>query len=262
MSFNKNQKNLKSRIAFVHRGLTKYRLPLFKKLFYNSKINFHVFHQYFSSTPSNVGFSQPKNRDILDYPITRIYSSNIHILFYNYLKLALPSFKLIRSVIRYNPDIIVIESLSNIGNVLLLTPYILIKKKPFIWWGLGAIPNRKISIRSTIGDLIQSWYVKRSEYIFSYATYGREYFISIGANPERIKVLYNTIDESEILANIDDALAMVPNIKEQLKIESQPVAIFSGTINQGKKFVNECIENRDEASKKIWMHIKNLEKVN
>mgnify|MGYP003989995801 FL=1 len=33
-------------------------------------------------------------------------------------------------------------------------------------------------------------------------------------------------------------------------------------INQGKKFVNECIENRDEASKKIWMHIKNLEKVN
>jgi len=33
-------------------------------------------------------------------------------------------------------------------------------------------------------------------------------------------------------------------------------------ISQGKKFVNKCIENRDEASKKIWMHIKNLEKIN
>jgi hypothetical protein len=33
-------------------------------------------------------------------------------------------------------------------------------------------------------------------------------------------------------------------------------------INRGKKFVNECIKNREEASKKIWAHIKNLKKIN
>tara|TARA_B100001248_G_scaffold262136_1_gene256274 strand:- start:6821 stop:7996 length:1176 start_codon:yes stop_codon:yes gene_type:complete len=226
---------MKYRIAFVHRGLTKYRFPLFKKLLSNSKINFRVFHQYFNSSPSNVGFSQPNNEEISKYPITRITCSRLHTLFYNKLGLALPSFKLISAVIKYNPEIIVLESLSNIGNVLTLTPYILLKKKPFIWWGLGAIPRRKNTLRSSIGDLLQSWYVKRSVCVLSYATFGKEYFVSIGSDPNKVKVLYNTIDEKQVEDNINNCRPLVREIKRELKISDQPVAIFSGTINKGKK---------------------------
>ena len=235
-------------VAFVHRGLTKYRLPLYRILHKRNIINFRVFCERFDLSPEKVGFSQPNSNDIDGLPIKRISVSDWKVKFQIRFKIALPTIKILKEIIYYKPDLIIFESLSNVGSVLFFTPYILIKKIPFIWWGLGKIPERKKSIRSIIGDFIQRWYVKRAKAVFSYSTFGKNFFISLGATPNKIYVLYNTIDEVNVLQQIEKCKPLVPKIKKTLDIKNQPVAIFSGTINPGKKL---------ELLIKAFIHVKN-----
>ena len=223
------------RVAIVHRGLTRYRLPLYKYLYERNNINFHVFSRYFKVKSQKLGFSEPRNNEIIRLPITRVPLSKSHIRFYNRFKIYLPSIKLIREIISYKPNLIILESLSNIVTVLLLTPHILYKKIPFFWWGLGKIPDREDTIRSAIGDRIQQFYIKKAKAILSYSNYGKEFYINLGCDPKKIFVLYNTLDEISILKEIEKCKQLVPNIKSSIGIEDQPVAIFSGTINSGKK---------------------------
>jgi len=55
--------------------------------------------------------------------------------------------------------------------------------------------------------------------------------------------------------NIENLDLMLKKILEDKEFRNE-------VVNRGKKFVNECFENRQEVSKKIWTHIKNLKKIN
>lgn len=221
------------RVAFVLRGMTKYRLPLYRRLKERGNINFHVFCQRFDLPVERVGFSQPSSIEGL--PITWFKAASWTVDFMKRFGVPTPSLRMLRELMRYQPDVIVFESLSNIGNDLICTPYVCLHKIPFVWWSLGAIPGRKDSFRSRCGDALQSWYLRRAGAVLSYSSHGKKVLERLGAEPNRIFVAYNTLDEKAILKMIGQCRLLVPELRHRLGISGQPVAVFSGTINRGKQ---------------------------
>lgn len=224
------------KVAFIHRVLTDYRMPLYITLEKRGNIQFHVFSLLFSFRKSNLGFFQPKAEQIAHkFPISRIPSRNWQNWIYRKYGVALPILAILRHVVRYNPDLVVFEALSNLGTVLLFTPYVVLKRIPFIWWSLGTYPGRKRSTRAKIGDSIQRWYIKRAASVLSYSTYGRDFMVKLGSSLGKTFVLYNTLDETAILKRIDQIRYRVAAARKELCLTNKPVAIFSGTIHKEKK---------------------------
>ncbi|MBW2645779.1 MAG: glycosyltransferase [Deltaproteobacteria bacterium] len=228
-----NRLDSSPKVAFVLRGITKYRLPLYRRLKERGNVSFHIFCQQFDLPAERVGFSQPSSTDGL--PITWLKAENWTVDFVGRFGVSTPSLRMLPELMRYRPDVIVFEGLSNIGNDLICMPYVYLRKIPFIWWSLGAIPERKKSLRSRCGDAIQSWYLKRAGAAFAYSSYGKKILEQLGATSDRTFVVYNTLDEKAILEMIEQCRPLVPELRHHLKISHQPVAVFSGTINRGKR---------------------------
>lgn len=224
---------MNEKVAFVLRGLTNYRLPLFRKLYERGNLKFRVFCQRFDLPANRVGFSQPSSTNGL--PITWLKAENWTVDFVRRFGVSTPSLRMLPELMRYRPDVIVFESLSNIGSDLFCTPYVQWRKIPFVWWSLGTIPERKNSLRSRCGDAIQSWYLRRAGAVLAYSSYGKKVLERLGAEPCRTFVTYNTLDEEAVLKMIGQCRPLVPELRRSLGISRQPVAVFSGTINRGKR---------------------------
>ena len=225
---------LKRKVAFIHRGLPKYRVSVYKTLQFRGNLNFHVFTQFFNGTSQQIGFSQPSEEELVGLNLTRVRSTRLNAILNRKLKITLPSLRVIVELIKYKPDIIVIEGMSNIGTIFFCLPYIYMNKIPFIWWSLGQIVNKKKTIRSYFGKIIQAWFVKNSSAVFSYSTYGKDYFVSLGAESHKVHVLYNTLDEESIIKQAKECQSYIPEIRKRLRLEAQPTIVFSGTIRKEK----------------------------
>jgi glycosyltransferase involved in cell wall biosynthesis len=222
-----------AKVAFLIRGLPKYRFPLYKILYERGNIDFQVISEKFNLPAAKLGFSQVDNTS--NVPINTVDSPTWSVTLSKILNFPIPSVRAISALIKYKPDIVIIEGLSNLGTVLLATPYLLMKKVPFIWWSLGAIPNRHKTLRSKFGDIIQKYYLINSTASLAYSSHGKKYFESLDIESNKIFIVFNTLDEIMHTKNIKRCLPEVNNIKHLLNIEQQPVVVFCGTINKGKK---------------------------
>lgn len=226
-------KSISHRVAFVHRGMTKYRLPLYRRLHERGNINFRVFCQKFNLPSELVGFSQPFSTD--DLPITWLKAANWTVLFKRCFAVPTPSLGMLPSLVQYRPDVVVFESLSNLASDLVCTPYVRLRKIPFVWWSLGAIPSRATSFRSRCGDIIQKWFVRRAGAVLAYSTHGKQFLEGLGADPNRTFVVYNTLDEQSLLVDIERCRPMANKLRQSLGLTGKAVAVFSGTIKRGKR---------------------------
>ena len=220
-------------VAFILRGLPKYRFPLFQRLYDRGNLNFRIFCNRFNIPADIIGFSEPDSYH--NVPVTPAPTSNFAVNFNRKFRIPLPSLKIYRNLKYHKPDIAIFEPLSNLGTDLICTPFLLKKKIPFIWWSLGAIPGRNAGMRSKIGDLVQSWYVKHANAVFAYSSHAKKILESLGADPDYTFNVFNTLDEKAILHSIKDCRPLMAQLKVKLGVEDKMIIVFSGTINRTKR---------------------------
>jgi len=155
--------------------------------------------------------------------------------FRNRTGIPLPSFRILANLIRYKPDVVVMEGMSNIGNNLLCIPFILARKIPFVWWSLGHIPSQSHTLRARIGVPLHRWFLKHAGSILAYSTFAKQYMESLGARPTKVHVVFNTLDERDLLHQIDDCKEESERLREAWGLSGRPVAVFAGTVHPGKK---------------------------
>jgi len=111
------------------------------------------------------------------------------------------------------------------------------KRTPIIWWSLGAIPKRHMTLKAKIGDSIQKYCTLKSSAIFSYGEHSKKYFIRLGVDSNKIIVGHNTIDEQSVLNDIVGIdRKQLYSLKKELSIpEDGTTAVYCGRLTSGKK---------------------------
>ena len=222
------------RVAFVFRALPKYRIPLYRRLLARGHLDFGLYCQRFDLPARQLGYSEAPRDSGLPVNWYRMPAWSARVS--NRLGVGLPaSPRLLLDVARYAPDVVVLDSLSNVGSNLMLALWLRHRRVPFVFWSLGAIPRRSRSLRARVGDFVQSCFARRASACLTYSTHGRGVLVRLGADPESTFVVYNTLDEVSIQEDIARCHPQVDTLRESLGLAARPVLIFVGTINPGKR---------------------------
>jgi glycosyltransferase involved in cell wall biosynthesis len=83
-------------------------------------------------------------------------------------------------LLQFRPDVVVLEDLSGLANSLYASLYCRSFSKPFLIWGLGAVPKKKQSrLRTLFGPLIKFLYSGSAGFI-CYSSYAQEVYSKYG----------------------------------------------------------------------------------
>jgi len=217
--------NRRLKVALVHNCLTPYNVPLYVRLAASSEFEFRVFTTHVVKYEGN---------GRLKFVHTSPHPGWFRRLG-DRVGVAVPDFTLLREVKHYQPDAILTDGLSSVGTSLWLFATIWKHRAHCFWWSFGAIPGRPMSLRSTIGDMLQKFCVRRCAGIIAYGTHAIDYYRRLGVPIERITVGYNTIDEAQIQQDVIRLAPQVPALRASLRLDDFPVAVFCGTMKPGKK---------------------------
>lgn len=121
-------------------------------------------------------------------------------------------------LIRFKPDIVVSEGLSNLHGNLICFIYCKIFGVPFIHWGLGSLPNKKRGLVSKFFRKIADYYEALSSGAIAYGSFGKEHYVRVGIPHDCVVVALNTVDVRKRLIEIDDFLTQ----KNVLHLQDYP----------------------------------------
>ncbi|MEZ8382329.1 glycosyltransferase family 4 protein [Vibrio splendidus] len=220
------------KIFIIQNTLSAYNIPLFDQIGKQENIELSVF-----CSSSELSKSAHKyDHSVLNFTIVKSHRGLIGNMF-NSVGVPGPSSDLIENIESFKPDVIAIDGLSSVGNAMQLFMSSISKKYPVIWWSLGAIPQRDKNIRSKVGDVIQKFCSNKASAIFSYGTYSKRYYESLGVPSENIIVGHNTIDEQDVINNISSISEYdLAALRDELSIKySDRVSVYCGRMLIQKK---------------------------
>lgn len=221
------------RILIVQTTLSAYNIPLFEKIGRMKGVELtlcsfddEIDRTMYSPTEESLGFTYIK-----------LQQGVLTGWFYSRFGFYLSSFDLFKIINQVSPNVIAIDGLTSVGNAFSIFLSKVHKKIPVIWWSLGSIPDRKINVRSTIGDRLQKFFAGRAASVFSYGTYSKNYFESIGISEDKIVVGYNTIDEQQVVNDVDSVSQDdILLLREDLGIPKENTVIaYCGRLTEGKR---------------------------
>ena len=219
------------RVAFVTRALPAYRHPLYRRILAMDAFDFRIFCEDVDvNDPFRKGTPPPP-----DLPMTVVDSPRLRRWCWARSGIPLPSPRLALAVRRYRPDVVVMEGLGNVGTDLACLPDIWLRRIPFVWWTLGDIPATSHLLRARLGRPVQKWFGRRAGAVIAYSSYAVRVMRDLGAAEDRIVNVRNTLDEQEVLSDIERCAPEVEALRAQLKLGDSPVAVFCGTVTPGKR---------------------------
>ncbi|WAC01079.1 hypothetical protein N7U66_12960 [Lacinutrix neustonica] len=127
------------------------------------------------------------------------------------------------SLIKQNPEVILIESTS-VPNCLSALFYAKLFRRKIIYWTLGSVKNKALSYPVRKIDKLINYIEKQTDAIFAYSSFTKRYFTSRNINPEKIFVGVNVLDTREIL-----------KLKKEFTNSQNFRILFVGTIIPEKK---------------------------
>jgi glycosyltransferase involved in cell wall biosynthesis len=113
-------------------------------------------------------------------------------------------------------------------------------KKEFILWS-GSTKYEK-SWRRTLFHPLVKYILKKTDNFIAYGTRAKEYLISLGINPKKIQIIYNTVDIDyfrEKSKNFSEEKKA--KFKKELGIKTDKILLFSGQLIE-RKGVFELLE--------------------
>ena len=212
------------KVAIVHNELSPYIIPLFERLTHSAEFDARLFVTRITSHGANHRVS---------FVCSSVKPSWFRRLG-DRLGFALPDFTLVREIKKFQPDAILLDGLSSAGTGLWLIVTRRCHGAKCFWWSLGAIPGRRMTLRTAFGDVLQRYCARRCAGVIGYGTHAAAFFRGLGVPAARITVGYNTIDEAQIQQDIRRCGPHVPALRHQLALGDAPIAVFCGTMKVGK----------------------------
>lgn len=139
-------------------------------------------------------------------------------------------------LLRFRPDVVLTEGTSNILNNLLIFPYCLLTRTPFVWWDLGILRGQKSEnkFRKLLYPLIRFIFL-RSTRILGYSRFAKQYFVDQGYPPNKIVPAGNTVRVEKHLEEYGDCCSRRVQLKKELELKPF-VFIAVGAIEHVKNY--------------------------
>jgi glycosyltransferase involved in cell wall biosynthesis len=138
--------------------------------------------------------------------------------------------KVFSTMLETKPDVIIFEGIvSNLSNwiVVLLSKVLKIR---IVAWVLGWEEKESLTKRLLLKVLY-----KNVDAFFAYNTSTKKYLNKLGIEDNKIIVLYNTINEQNILKNIEKARQEAIEIRRKMSLDEKIVLLYCGAVLKEKK---------------------------
>lgn len=229
----------KIKIICLYQVVMHYRIPFYERLSSDEGFDFKLIYGKgkIGSKLVNANFDKDKiNAELVsDLRIPLPFSP---VLF----------FKLIKE----SPDIVFSEGSSSLINGLIAFIYSKLFNKKFVWWSLGNLEGREYSGFRKLLNKLENYIEIKSDAIFTYSTFGKNYFVKRGVDSEKIFVSVNVLNANDKLNEI----RILPEI--QFDYSDFFNVSFIGTITKDKnlEILFESIEELNRKYKnKFKLHI-------
>jgi|GEM_PF-1913576 len=138
--------------------------------------------------------------------------------------------KVFSTILETKPDVIIFEGIvSNLSNwiIVLLSKVLKIR---IVAWVLGWEEKESLTKRLLLKVLY-----KNVDAFFAYNTSSKKYLNKLGIEDNKIIVLYNTINEQNILKNIEKARQEAIEIRRKMSLDEKIVLLYCGAVLKEKK---------------------------
>ncbi len=218
----------KKKVIILHNILNPHIISLFERLAKEKKYDFKFF---FASESEANRLWKTEVGDKFDYKILpkiaiEFRRKDLFTYFIN------PTITL--ELIKYNPDIIITAGWDLFAYQMAFC-YAKLFRKKFILWS-GSTKYEK-SWRRTISKPLVWLMVRGTNAYIAYGTRAKEYLISLGAEPDKIFIAYNTIDIESFQKELRRWEKQKDKIKEEIGIKKGKMILFVGQLIERKGIV-------------------------
>ena len=217
------------KVLVSYRVMQSWRLPLFKMISESPSIDLLVLtSKDFKGT--KVVNAKPTTK--INF-WKKIYSFNI------FLRRSSGNFclpiapMLLFHIIKFKPEIIIVEGISNIFNNFQCFIYAKLFNVPIIQWGLGELPNRRRGFMSKLIKNLLTFYERQSDAAIAYSTSGKEYYLKAGFPKHKVITALNVIDTNKRKEEIFSFLES-NNFNASEKVPNKRSLIYLGAIEKNK----------------------------
>lgn len=215
-----------TKVAVVTSVITYYRVNLFERLNKAEELDLLFMHGQDIKNSKFVNYRKPvsfKQKELW----TLQYSKGTRFIKIN------PT--LIWHLIRYNPDVLLLEGETNMLNNIGIYLYCRLFKKPFVWWGLGLIPGDVESLYQRLYRPMKRKMLEKAARIIGYSNYTKEDYSRFVSDPEKIVVSYNCLDNEKIDQEIARDLPALEEVRQALKLSGKTVLLYVGNLEAEKR---------------------------
>ncbi|RLJ63285.1 glycosyltransferase involved in cell wall biosynthesis [Lacinutrix venerupis] len=184
-------KNVK--LAIVYQVIFHYRVPFYKEIENDSSISSILLHGNGVKNTKLQNASNNLNSKRKLFTLKFPYKKNNEKKYFTFFPF------LFFSLVRVNPDVILLEGASSLINNISSILYSKMFRKKVIYWSLGKLENTEVSTQRSKVDKLINFMENKVNSIFTYSTIGRSYFENRVDDPNKIFVGVNVLDTREIL---------------------------------------------------------------
>jgi glycosyltransferase involved in cell wall biosynthesis len=209
------------RVALLHNIVSPHVVPLFERLAQQPGIALKVY--FLAESDRNRRWStsidRPFEYEILPHWALRLGRKDLYTLFLN------PT--VVSTLLRNPFDVLISvgwDSFAAFAGFLLCR----VLRRPFILWSGSTVGEP--SWRRTVSLPLVRLIVSGATSWIAYGTRAREYLVRLGASSERVYMAYNTVDVDWFRSRSDELRPHRDRIREELGLESGPVALYVGQL--------------------------------
>lgn len=195
----------KIKLAIVYQVIFHYRIPFYQEIENDEDIDYVLFHgKGVKGTKLRNSTNSLKNKKQL-FTLKLPFKLNGKKSYFSFFPF------LFFSLIKSNPNVILLEGSSSIINNISAYLYAILFNKKIIYWSLGRVQGKKMSKARRHLDKLILFFENKSSAIFTYSTQGENYFLDRISNRKKIFKAINVVDTRPIL---NKGYQKVTNLKE------------------------------------------------
>jgi glycosyltransferase involved in cell wall biosynthesis len=137
-------------------------------------------------------------------------------------------------LIRYNPDVLLIQGAELLNNILVFL-YAGVFRKPVIWWSLGEVRGREHQGLGLVYRRLVQWLERRADAYFGCSSVAIDYFLRMGYERCRCFNLVNLVDIDLVKRNIEAARELAEPLRDKLGVRGKRVLLYVGALSQSKR---------------------------
>lgn len=222
----------KIKVAVCYAMLYRFRLPIFQKIALHPELSVKFF------VGSGVKREKHANLDNSDgIDLIKMITVGFRVVSGDRVVPLTFNPTLFFNLLKYNPDVLLIQGGELPNNIAILI-YAKLFKKPIVWWSLGEVRGRTYSKSAKIYRTLVKFIERRCTVFLGYSSTSGEYFLNQGYHPSLIFSLVNVVDTDKVKKSILKDRIGIDSIKNNLGVDSELILLFVGGLIKTKGITN------------------------